>query len=161
MIVGIFYWSLSIAGIFYPYFAPIFIKFGLLKSSQIALGIIIIFIFVMSTILIIGYIYDVGLRMWAEHQIVSIERNIFAHTKQSAKEIVQWQYLNIPLLFAHNCNSEANFWIKWNRRCMIEDEILRNDVITILNWVNESKSIDNDKKQYLDMENKKVVLQTT
>jgi hypothetical protein len=77
--------------------------------------------------------------MWAEQKIVTIERNIFAHTKQNAKEIVHWQYYNIPLMRALDLNEQAEFYNRWNEHCMDDDKVLRDDVYKIARWINEYK----------------------
>ena len=139
MIVGVIFWSLTLSGIFFPYFQPHFVTLGLISSSQVALGLFIFFVVVVIIILMIGYVYDKVFKMWAEQRIVAVERNIFFHTKQNAKEIVHWQYYHIPLLTALGLKAEAEFFNKWNERCMEEDKILRSDVYSIARWSNEYK----------------------
>jgi hypothetical protein len=140
MIVGVFYWSLTLAGIFYPYLSPVFDRFGLVGPSQVALGLLILFVIVLLFILFIGYIYDKTFKMWAEQRIIQTERNIFALTRQSAKEIVFWQYNHLPFLIAHGLKAEAEFFNRWNERCVEEDKILLEDVYKIAKWTNEYKS---------------------
>ena len=139
MIVGVIFWSLTLSGIFFPYFKPHFVNLGLISSSQVAIGLFILFLVVLIIILMIGYVYDKVFKMWAEQRIVAIERNIFFHTKQNAKEIVHWQYYHIPLHTALDLKAEAEFLNKWNERCMEEDKILRGDVYSIARWSNECK----------------------
>lgn len=146
MIVGVFYWSLTLAGIFYPYFAPLFIRLGLISSSQVALGLLILIVMVMVIILMIGYLYDKVFKMWAEKRIVEVERNIYFHTKMQGKEIVHWQYYHIPLLKALGCDAEAEFFNKWNERLMEEDEVLRADVAKTAKWIHEYKIRPKDKR---------------
>jgi hypothetical protein len=137
MIVGAFYWSLIMAGIFFPFFHPLFVDLGLTGPGQVAIGLLILFISVFILILFIGYVYDKVFKMWAEQKIVIVERNIYLHTKQSAKEIVHFQYHHIPLLRGLGLQAEGDFFNKWNERCMEEDKVLRDDVYKIARWSNE------------------------
>ena len=136
MIVGVFFWSLTLAGIFFEYFKPIFVNLGLINSSQVGLGLLILIIMVAVSVLIIGYFYDKVFKLWTEKRVVDMERNIFFKTKLSAKEIVHWQYYQITLLKSLKLHAQAEFFNIWNERVMEEDKILRDDVAKIAKWVN-------------------------
>jgi len=124
---------------------PLIVKMGIFNYSQVGLGLISIFLIILSSISVFGYIYDKYLKMWIPMNIVSIERNIYARTKQTAKEIVQWKYYLIPLLKANNRKKEAEFFNKWIEKCQDEDPQLKKDVDFIIEWVNEYEpNIDNE-----------------
>jgi hypothetical protein len=136
-IISVLFWSATLAGIFYPYLSPWFVKLGFLRSEHVGFGLILIFLMVFGIISLFGYIYDIYLKLWIEMNIVTIERDIYNRTKQSAKEIVHWQYFYIPLLRSVGKVHEANFFENWNERCLDEDPRLRKDTYDIIRWVLE------------------------
>jgi hypothetical protein len=152
MIVAPIFWSLTLSGIFYEYVSPVFVRLGLIESSQVALGLLILIICIFLLVLFIGYVYDKVLKMWAEQKIVAVERNIYAHTRQNAKEIVHWQYYLIPLMNALDLKEEASFLNRWNEHCMEEDKVLREDVYKIARWINEYKMKPSKKRWLLPVQ---------
>lgn len=150
-IISVLFWSATLAGVFYPYLSPWFIKYGIIGEGQVGLGLILIFLIVLGIISLFGFIYDVSLKMWIEMGVVSIERDIYAKTKQSAKEIVQWQYYLLPIMRSIGRPLEANFYEKWNERCMEEDPVLRKDVQAIIDWVNAYKMRPEDDRWLKDL----------
>jgi hypothetical protein len=147
-IISVLFWSATLAGVFFEYLKPWFIKYGIIEQHQVGLGLLIIFLMVLGLISLFGYIYDVFLKLWIEANIVGVERDIYARTKQFAKEIVQWQTYYIPLLRALDRKHEADFFEKWNERCMEEDPRLRRDVLAIVRWVN-SYQMKSEKERWL------------
>ena len=134
-IISVLFWSATLAGVFEPYLTPWFVEFDIVQSGEVAKSLLIIFLMVLGLISLFGFIYDVYLKMWIEMNIVSIERDIYARTKLSAKEIVAWQHYFIPMLRKVGREPEADFYEKWNERCMEEDPRLRRDVYRIIDWV--------------------------
>jgi hypothetical protein len=135
-IITALFWSATIAGVFFQYLQPWMVSWGIIKSGQVGLGLLILFLIVLSVITIFGYLYDVFLKMWIQMNVVTIERDIYARTKQSAKEIIQWQYYHIPILRAVGRKHEAEYYEKWNEHCMEDDAHLRKDVYEVIDWVN-------------------------
>jgi hypothetical protein len=151
-IISVLFWSATLAGVFFPFLSPWFVRFGLIEQHQVGLGLTYIFLMVLGIISLFGYIYDVFLKMWVEMNIVSIERDIYARTKQYAKEIVQWQIYFIPILRKVGRNHEADFFEKWNERCMEEDPRLRRDVMAIVKWVTGYKLRSKDERWLKDLQ---------
>ena len=135
-IITALFWSATIAGVFFQYLQPWLVSWGIIQKGQVGLGLLVLFLIVLTFISIFGYLYDVFLKMWIQMNVVTVERDIYARTKQSAKEIVQWQYYHIPILRAVGRKHEANYYEKWNEHCMEDDAHLRKDVYEVIDWVN-------------------------
>lgn len=150
-IISVLFWSATLAGVFYPYLSPWFIRFGLFKSDQVGIGLAFLFLLVLGIISLFGYIYDTTLKLWIEMNVVTTERDIYARTKQSAKEIVQWQYYMIHVLRSLGRDKEADLYERWNERCMEEDPRLRKDVQSIIDWVNAYDMKPEDERWLKDL----------
>ena len=101
-----------------------------------------------------GITYDRLLQLWKEQTIVATERNPYAKNVMQPKEILHWQFFNIPLLRQLGLDKEADFYEKWNERCVAEDTLLKEEVYRIAQWVDDYKlpppdrRILGDLKQY-------------
>ena len=88
IIISIFFWALTITGIFYDKVAEKLHNFGL-SSSNIFGGITIMFVIVIIIIVIMGVLFD-HFKFWKEQSIVNAERSPFNLGKFTPKEIIVW-----------------------------------------------------------------------
>jgi predicted ABC-type exoprotein transport system permease subunit len=97
MLIGVFFWSLTLALLAYQYLAPWLAKVGI-PSSAVALGILVTLLMVLGTVLTIGYAYDRVFRLWHDQTVVSYERNPFARDRLTPQMIMTYEHLYIPIL---------------------------------------------------------------
>ena len=76
MVISIVFWSLTLTGIFYPYISERALD-DLVGPENVALGMVLIFLVVVSLIFLFGYTYD-RLKIWKEQVTVIQERNPFS-----------------------------------------------------------------------------------
>ena len=153
-VAGIFLWSLTLTLLLDPYFTPIMIKLFNLDDSQVWERLVLTFLLVFACLVGFGITYDRLLQLWKEQTIVATERNPYAKNVMQPKEILHWQFFNIPLLRQLGLDKEADFYEKWNERCVAEDTLLKEEVYRIAQWVDDYKlpppdrRILGDLKQY-------------
>jgi len=151
---GIFFWSLTLTLLLDPYSKPIIINLFNLDNSQVFIRLLLTFLIVFGGLVAFGVAYDRLLQLWKEQQIVAQERNPFAKNAMYPKEILHWQFFNIPLLRHFGMEKEAIFYEKWNERLVKEDLILKEEVFRIAQWIDEydlpppEKRILGDLNQY-------------
>ena len=106
--------------------------------------ILILFLLVFSVALLGGFFYDRVFKLWKHYQIVAVERSPFQKGRMMPTELLQWQYIYIPILLKHGLKKEALFNLKWNERNMEQDPELRKEIYRIQNWIKEydMKGID-------------------
>ena len=85
-IIGLVFWPLTLAGIFYPYLRERTDNFGLGQGAVLG-GMLILVLLIASSIVVFGLIFD-KLRFWKEQNIVLVERNPYGSYKMNAKEIL-------------------------------------------------------------------------
>ena len=92
MVIAIVFWSLTLTGIFYPYIRMKILD-DLVGPSYVFLGMAMIFIFVVSMIVIFGYVYD-RMKFWKEQVTVNLERNPYQYgTKLTPIQITLFKAL--------------------------------------------------------------------
>jgi len=96
-IISIVFWSLTISGIFYQYVAPLFQRWGLVSSKDVALGLSLLFLLTLSIMLAAGFLYDNVLQLWKEQVEVTRERNPYANGKLLPKELNLYRDFHLPL----------------------------------------------------------------
>ncbi len=79
MVISVAFWSLTLTGIFYPYFREKFNNWGL-GQENVFIGMAVLFLMVVAGIMLFGYIYD-KFKFWKEQQFVIIERNPYTSWK--------------------------------------------------------------------------------
>ena len=91
-IISIFFWSLTLAGVFYlAYLHDWFVRWGLVRQNEVFLGTIYLFLIFLLVFLLIGFVYDRVLKLWSEQTVVAYERNPYTRDRMYAKEIVLWR----------------------------------------------------------------------
>ena len=89
-VISIAFWSLTLAGIFYPYIAARWLNDSL-GADRVALGMALIVAVVISAILIFGYLYD-RLKFWREQMFVVQERNPYTYgARVPPNHIILWE----------------------------------------------------------------------
>lgn len=76
-VISIAFWSLTLAGVFYPYVAARWLD-DALGADKVALGLALLVMVVVAAILAFGYVYD-RLKFWKEQMFVTQERNPFTY----------------------------------------------------------------------------------
>jgi len=89
----------------------------------------------------VGYLYDRTFKMWHAQNEVAVERNPYAKTLLSPKEIVAWQKNAIPLLRSTGNEAQANFLQSWVDRCLRENPSLRAEVSDLEGWVGGERNL--------------------
>lgn len=79
MVISVAFWSLTLTGIFYPYFREKFNNWGL-GQENVFVGMAILFSLVVVAIIFFGYMYD-KFKFWKEQQLVIVERNPYTSWK--------------------------------------------------------------------------------
>lgn len=113
--------------------------------------ILIIFLMAFSITLIFGFAYDRVFKLWRDKEIVMVERNPFRKGRIKPTELIDWQYMYIPLLMKHGLKDEAEFNMKWNEQNMDRDPELRKDVFRMMKWINEYKLKNMDDRWLKDI----------
>jgi hypothetical protein len=138
IIIGVLMWSLTLAGIFYPYMRD---KFGL-DPSNVALPMFGLFLVILCGVILIGLAFD-KLRFWKEQNIVLAERNPYTTYKFYPKEI-HWARLWVALAKQQpnpppEVRREIEFFESWIERLMAEDPYYRREVEDIERFVGGAK----------------------
>lgn len=79
MIISVVFWSMTLSGIFYPYFIAKFPDWGG-GIQNTFFGLILLFLVVLGGIFLFGFLYD-KFKFWKEQQFVMIERNPYTSWK--------------------------------------------------------------------------------
>jgi hypothetical protein len=98
MLIGIVFWSLTLTGVFYQYFAPLFDTHLGISQSNILGGMAFLLAVVLGSVLLVGIAYDRVFRLWKESSIVSIERNPYSRFLMMPKEILLWKRCQLRIL---------------------------------------------------------------
>ena len=78
-VISIVFWSLTLTGIFYPYFRDKFNNWGL-GQENVFIGMTVLFLLVVAGIMLFGFLYD-KFAFWKEQQFVMVERNPYTSWK--------------------------------------------------------------------------------
>ena len=129
-IIGVLMWSLTLAGIFYPYIRD---KFGL-SSSEVLVPMMALFLFILFCVVLIGIIFD-KLRFWKEQNIVINERNPYATTKFTPKEIHLYGLMvkiaqHLPDK-SKELQQELDLMDSWLKKAVAEDPVVRQELVNI------------------------------
>ena len=98
MIISIGFWSLTLTGIFYQYFAPLFDVYLGVPQENVFLGMLLLLFIVLAGVIIIGFAYDRIFRLWQESSIVNVERNPYSRLLMMPKEILLWKRCQLRIL---------------------------------------------------------------
>lgn len=111
MVISIVFWSLTLTGIFYPYIRDRFLN-DLLGPENVLLGMMMIFLMVVSSIILFGLFYD-RLKFWREHNIVAQERNPFSYGGRIAPtQLIMWNAILNPN--DKEAQADANLLLAYN-----------------------------------------------
>ena len=94
MVISVVFWSMTLSGIFYPYFVAKFPDWAGGPENTF-IGLIVLFGLVLSGIFIFGFIYD-KFKFWKEQQLVIVERNPYTGWKMNPV-FTQWVELWIEM----------------------------------------------------------------
>lgn len=95
MVISIIFWSLTLTGVFYPYFRVRLFN-DTIGSENVFLGMLILFMLVLGAVVAAGLVYD-KLRFWDEQNTIAQERNPYLYYgKMSPKEIFTWRCIADP-----------------------------------------------------------------
>ena len=118
-VASIFFWTISLTGIFYPYFEDdIHSNLGL----GVLTGMVFFFLFLMISILLFGIVYDKWLKLWRFQSIVAQMRNPYSLTKLNPSEIYEIVSYRIRALESFGRKAEADFWRNRVRTELREDK---------------------------------------
>lgn len=140
-IISLFFWGLTLAGIFYPtYFHQHFVSLGLVRQSDYFLGTMILFLVIIVAFLLMGFIYDRSLKLWREQTDVAIERNPYSVERLQPKEIVQWMRCSVAIMkeLAKTdgaIQKDIEFMEKWIAKSLAERPDVRASVEGLEKWV--------------------------
>lgn len=119
MVISVVFWSMTLSGIFYPYFIAKFRDYPWLAENTF-LGIVLLFTAVLSGIFIFGFLYD-KFKFWKEQQMVIVERNPYTSWKLNPV-FTQWADLWIEMAKASpnktpELEAKIKFFEEWVARC--------------------------------------------
>jgi hypothetical protein len=140
-IISLFFWGLTLAGIFYPtYFHQHFVSLGLVRPSDYFLGTMILFLVIIVAFLLMGFIYDRSLKLWREQTDVAIERNPYSVERLQPKEIVQWKRTSVSIMKElaktdSAIQKDIEFMEKWVAKSLAERPDVRASVEGLEKWV--------------------------
>lgn len=98
MLISIIFWSLTLAGVFYQYFAPLFDHYVGIPQENVLFGMAFLFFLVLSSVVIVGVVYDRVFRLWQESAVVSVERNPYSRFLLMPKEVILWKRCQLRIL---------------------------------------------------------------
>jgi len=146
-LISLFFWALTLAGVFYyNYFRNFFIFLGLVSREESQtnnlIGTIYLFFMIVLAILLLGFIYDRYLKLWREQTDVAIERNPYSVERMQPKEIVQWKRFNVSIMKElaktdSAIRKDIEFMEKWIAKSLAERPELKKSVEGLEKWVME------------------------
>jgi hypothetical protein len=98
MIISIVFWSLTLTGVFYQYFAPLFDVYLGVPQENVFLGMLLLLFIVLTSVIVIGFAYDRVFKLWQESSVVSVERNPYSRLLMMPKEILLWKRCQLRIL---------------------------------------------------------------
>jgi len=138
-ILGLVLWgillTLSAFPIVWPRLSEFFVNvFGIQPNDPgaVFLGLALLFGLIMSALFVLGVVYDKYLRLWREQWDVAIDRNPYAKERLTAKEILTWKHMFLPVLRA------ASFAGTGNSPNPGEDHEVREHIDFMEKWIAES-----------------------
>jgi hypothetical protein len=118
MIISIVFWSLTLTGIFYQYFAPLFDIYLGVPQENVFLGMLLLLFIVLAGVIVIGFAYDRIFRLWQESSIVNVERNPYSRLLMMPKEILLWKRCQLRIL-------KIEFMDKWFDKLLEDPKIAK------------------------------------
>ncbi len=104
-LLGLLLWSLLLTVTSFDVLKPVLLgflnrQFGIPPDAPgaVFISLLIIFVAIVSSLFIFGYIYDNYLRLWREQSDVAIDRNPYTRERLTAKEILTWRNMFLPAL---------------------------------------------------------------
>jgi hypothetical protein len=98
MLISIIFWSLTLTGIFYQYFAPLFDRYLGISQRDVFIGMLVLFLLVLFAVALLGFAYDRVFRLWQESSVVNVERNPYSRFLLMPKEILLWKRCQMRVL---------------------------------------------------------------
>ncbi|MCK4443442.1 MAG: hypothetical protein KAW09_02790 [Thermoplasmata archaeon] len=98
MLISILFWSLTLTGVFYQYFAPLFDHYLGISQENVFGGMTFLFSLVLLGVVLIGVAYDRVFKLWQESSVVSVERNPYSRFLMMPKEILLWKRCQLRIL---------------------------------------------------------------
>lgn len=129
--VNSFFFATTLALLLMPYLGPHITDI----THNPLLTFLGLFWLVMGLILLFGYAFDNIWKLWKEQVTVGTERNPYALEKLSAKEVVVWRHLHLPILRATGQVHQAELMEAWLEAAVAEDERLASDVGNLEGWL--------------------------
>lgn len=132
MLISILFWSLTLTGVFYSYFAPLFEEYLGISQKNVFLGMTLLFFGVLATVILIGFAYDRIFRIWQEYSVVNVERNPYSRFLLMPKEILLWKKCQMRILRRvadddPEARRDIEFMDKWMNK-LLEDPSIRKQV---------------------------------
>lgn len=148
-IISIFFWSLTLTGVFYGYAKWYIEKY--LRVGGVISGMVVLFFIIILIVIFIGFLFD-KLRFWKEQMIVATERNPYGAYKLCAKEIYLTEKLWLPTLRSLSKNDEearthVDAIEKWMDRLRAEDPTLKKDLEFVEHWIKHEENAE-EKKEF-------------
>lgn len=128
MLISILFWSLTLTGIFYQYFAPLFEDYLGIPQTNVFGGMSLLLTIVLVCIVSIGIVYDKVFRLWHESMVVAVERNPYSRLLLMPKEILLWKRCQLRILKEVSkddpeAQKDIEFMDKWMERLMQDPKI--------------------------------------
>lgn len=98
MLISILFWSLTLTGIFYQYFAPLFDQYFGVSQEDVFVGMLLLLLMVLIGVALLGFAYDRVFRLWQESSVVNVERNPYSRFLLMPKEILLWKRCQLRIL---------------------------------------------------------------
>jgi hypothetical protein len=97
---------------------------------------------VMGFLLVLGLIYDRLLRLWVEQTVVGVERNPYAKTKLTARDIIMLEMSTMPLLRElakkdPDAKMKLERLERWIKKSLDDDHILKRDYNDAIKWISD------------------------
>ena len=123
MVISMVFWSMTLTGIFYPYFRIRFDNWGF-GQQNVFFGMLLMFLLVLVGIIVFGIIWD-RLKFWKEHQMVIVERNPYTAWKLNPIQI-SWAELWVETAKSlpnrtPELDKKIEFFEDWIARCQEVD----------------------------------------
>lgn len=90
----------------------------------------------------VSMIWDLKMKMWREQQSIMAERNPYVKEKMTAKEVVNYYLIFIPILEEAGLRDpkkkmRCETYKKWIRKALSEDSSLKTEVKELLEYIGE------------------------
>jgi hypothetical protein len=98
MLIGVLFWSLTLTGVFYQYFSPIFEDILGISQENVLVGMTVLFFLVLGSVVLIGFAYDRIFKIWREYWVVAVERNPYSRVLLTPQQILLWKRCEMRIL---------------------------------------------------------------